>query len=88
MNAVLMIAEHPEMTAILLPVIDLKENKIHWGFIDVRALTSAQRAALAWARCLWSGSQSSSQMADPFAGLKAMSPSLRVCVLNALAQFV
>lgn len=95
LEAVLIIARHPVMEPILMPLIDLEHEEVRWDRIR-SGLSGGERAAAAWAWCVWNdhqipvtkaadwGASREEGWRDPFEGFGVMSPSLQRACLQAL----
>lgn len=94
-----MLASDPRLNAILMPLIDQKNETIDWARLNVGVLSGGIKAAVAWAACIWTDMQiptdkygdeyvniMDAHFRDPFDGFGVMDRSLQVLVLKALAH--
>ena len=85
----------PELSAVLtilnadnelktkaLPFVNVDKKEIDWNSIFKNAFGSGHRAAIVWAKCLWT--DSAPAKVDAFERAFSMSPSLRAAVARAL----
>lgn len=99
MEAILMIAKHPLIEPILLPLIDPERETIHWSRLKYGVLSGGEKAAISWAWCIWTDTQiphgkAECELAnlcdlnwrDPFDCFGVMGGSLQRTVLAALSH--
>ncbi len=85
LQAVLMIARHPVMRDVLLPIINQQNETIFWEKLDYGVLSGGMKTAASWARAVWSDELPPKQWRDPFEGFPVMSRELQRIVLAAVA---
>lgn len=98
MEAILILASDSRLKAILVPIIDQKNEQIHWDRLG-GGHSGGIKAALSWAYCIWTDMQISDDKhgdevvnimdaywRDPFEGFGMMDRTLQVLVLKALAH--
>lgn len=85
LRTVLMIFEADnEMKTKALPCVDLEKREINWNKIFSQDFASGHRAALVWAKALWT--DQSPVKSDPFDRAFSMDTHLRKAVVQALAM--
>jgi len=84
LRAVLTILEaDAEMKNKALPCVDFQRREINWNKIFSQDFGSGHRAALLWAKALWT--DQAPAKSDPFDRAFSMETHLRVAVIQALA---
>jgi hypothetical protein len=86
MQALMMIADDPEIGQVLLSILDVQRDEVRWQDLNYGVLSGGQKATLSWAWAIWTDSSPPAHWRDPFEGFGVMSVSLQTAVLKALVH--
>ena len=85
LRAVLLIAEHPAISHVMLPLIAIAREDIDWRSLNYGVLSGGQKAAVSWLYSIWTDGPVPKGWRDPFEGFGVMDRKLQLLVLQALA---
>lgn len=87
MKAVLVIAQHKEIGAILNPLIDLDREEIHWERLSYAVLPGGYQTALSWVYCVFCDGVPPLDwnFRDPFDNFALMDRDIQILCMQALA---
>ena len=84
LRALLIIANHPVVQNILMPLIDQKNEQFYWHDLNYGVLSSGEKVAVSWALSLWSDEVLPADWTNSILGFGIMSSSLQTAVLKAI----